>query len=419
MNGPIAPSVDGHAPEPGLPGDGYAAQQARGFKWLRFEPALEREYLTHMRLAQRGGALLCAASASALWFAFMLFDLFRLDWGIEIAEERWDAIAVAVMRIVTFLILTLLVWVLATRRIPESYHYLSLATLILISFSGALSASFYEKRALPHVELAEFAIIMAVFLPVGLTFRQSIIAAIGVAGSVTVAGLLIGGRLHFAEHVQLSLLLLFAAFVGSVGAYLREHAERDQFLLRRILHRRAMFDALTGIGNRRFFDEKATIALKQARRERAALHFAIVDVDHFKRFNDHYGHHAGDVALRRVAQTIASSLRRPLDVTARLGGEEFGLILFGAGQQEAERLVQEIVSAIAALGIPHAASPTGPCLTVSIGLACFDGQEPIEHLYRRADQLLYEAKSQGRNRASAEPASVAHGSPAWQRRLTG
>ena len=419
MNGPIAPSVGDQASEPGLRDDVYAAQQARGFRWLRFEPELEREYLSHMRLAQRGGALLCAASALALWFAFILFDLFRLEWRTEIAEGHWDAIAVAVVRIVTFLILALLVWVLTARQIPESYHYLSLAALILIGFSGALSASFYEKRGLPHVELAEFAIIMAVFLPVGLTFRQSIIAAIGVAGSVTVAGILISGRLNFADHVQLSLLLLFAAFVGSIGAYLREHAERDQFLLRRILHRRAMFDALTGIGNRRFFDEKATMALKQARRERAALHFAIVDVDHFKRFNDHYGHHAGDVALRRVAQAIGSSLRRPLDVTARLGGEEFGLILYGAGQQEAERLVQGIVSAIAALRIPHAASPTGPCLTVSIGLARFDGQETIEHLYRRADQLLYEAKSQGRNRACIEPVTIAHGSPAWQRRLTG
>lgn len=412
-------AIDGYASQNGVPGDGYAAQHARGFKWLRFSQPLEREYLSHMRLQQRFGALVCSASAMALWFAFMIFDLVRLDWGPEIAEERWDTLAVATMRLLTFIALGLLTWVLATHRIPASYHYLSLFVLVLISFSGALSASFYEKRNLPHVELAEFAIIMAAFLPVGLTFRQSILAAIGIASSVTVAGAVMGDPLHLAEHVRLSLLLLFAAFVGSVGAYLREHAERDQFLLRRILHQRAMFDPLTGIGNRRFFDEQAETAVKQARRERADLHFAILDVDHFKLFNDHYGHHAGDVALRRVAQTIRSSLRRPLDVTARLGGEEFGLILYGASQHEAERIVQEIVSAIAALGIAHEASPTGASLTVSAGLARFDGQEAIEHLYRRADQLLYEAKSLGRNRSRAEPSTIAQGRPAWQRRLTG
>ena len=419
MQASVDSAIDGYASQNGVPGDGYAAQHARGFKWLRFSQPLEREYLAHMRMEQRFGALICSSTALAIWIALIFLDTLRLDWAAEFREERGDALAVAAMRLVTLLALTLLVWVLATRRILASYHYLSLVVLVLIAFSGALSASLYEQRDLPHLETAEFAIIMAVFLPVGLTFRQSLLAALGVAGSVTAAGALMGDQAHLGEHVQLSLLLLFAAFVGSVGAYLREHAERDQFLLRRILHRRAMFDPLTGIGNRRFFDEQAATALKQARRERADLHFAILDVDHFKLFNDHYGHHAGDVALRRVAQTIRSSLRRPLDVTARLGGEEFGLILYGAGQHEAARIAEEIVSAIAALCIPHQASPTGPCLTASIGLARFDGQEAIEHLYRRADQLLYEAKSLGRNRARVEPGTIAQGSPAWQRRLTG
>jgi diguanylate cyclase (GGDEF)-like protein len=160
-----------------------------------------------------------------------------------------------------------------------------------------------------------------------------------------------------------------------------------------------MSDVLTGIGNRRFFEQNAAIALRQAAREGSGAVLAILDVDHFKTFNDCYGHHAGDLALQRVGQTLKSCLRRPADVVARLGGEEFGLLLYGAGPEQAQALLEGMVRSIADLTIPHEASETAHHLTVSVGAACFDGRESLESLYRRADAALYASKDAGRNRA--------------------
>jgi len=204
------------------------------------------------------------------------------------------------------------------------------------------------------------------------------------------------------ETIRMSVLLFFAAFVGAVGAYLREYAERDQFLLRRQLHYSAMSDALTGIGNRRYFAQHAAAALRQAAREREDVVFAVLDVDHFKSFNDRYGHHAGDMALHMIAQSLKQGLRRPLDLVGRLGGEEFGLLLYGPAPNEALVLLEGLVTTVAGLAIPHDASETASCLTVSIGAACFDGRESLESLYRRADAALYAGKAAGRNRVELD-----------------
>jgi diguanylate cyclase (GGDEF)-like protein len=264
-----------------------------------------------------------------------------------------------------------------------------------------------KLRDLAHADMAQFVIIIAVFLPVGMTFRQSL----GAATLIAVATALLGGVMldpsHMREHIRLSTLVFFAVFVGAVGAYLREYAQRDQFLLRRLLHHYAMFDALTGIGNRRFFEQHAATALLQAQRGGEGVVLAILDVDHFKKFNDRYGHQTGDLALSLVARSLKAGLRRPMDLAARLGGEEFGLLLYGTGPEQAQVLLDSIVAAIVELAIPHDSSTTAPHLTVSIGAACFDGRETLESLYRRADAVLYESKTGGRNRAGLHwPRSV-------------
>jgi len=401
------------------PREAYAAQRARGFRTLRFAPGLESEYLTRMRADQRISALICTATALAIWLVFIALDISRFDLQAEFAARHRDAILVMSLRMITLTMLVALMLLLTGSRLPKTYPRLSVLSLVLIGTSAAVAADVYKLRGLPQADLAGFAIIMAAFLPVGMTFYQSIATALTIAIVTTSTGAVMLDSGHMPEHLHQSVMLFLAAFVGAVGAYLREYAQRDQFLLRRLLHHYAMHDTLTDIGNRRFFEQQAAAVLDQARRDGTPVVLAILDVDHFKRFNDRYGHHAGDLALKQVANSIRLCLRRPLDLVGRLGGEEFGILLYGAGAEEARVLLHRILSAIVDLGIVHDASTTAGTLTVSIGAASFDGRETLESLYRRADVVLYMAKDAGRNRVHIEGpgpiASLATRHPQLQR----
>ena len=122
----------------------------------------------------------------------------------------------------------------------------------------------------------------------------------------------------------------------------------------------------------------------------------MLDIDHFKRFNDRFGHAAGDQALRRVADVIASVARRPMDMATRLGGEEFALLLHGSDLQQAMPILEGLRAQIAALVVPD----DTPSLTISIGATSPMGKEELAEVYGRADQLLYRSKTDGRNRLS-------------------
>ncbi|AOZ49525.1 diguanylate cyclase domain-containing protein [Chromobacterium vaccinii] len=165
----------------------------------------------------------------------------------------------------------------------------------------------------------------------------------------------------------------------------------------------ALQDGLTGVANRRKFDEALQSDWLQCARQQQPVSLLMLDVDHFKRFNDHYGHQAGDDCLRRVAQAIRLSLRRPRDLAARYGGEEFACLLPETALDGAARLAEEILQAIRALDIAHETSDAGPAVTASIGVAAIvpDGSTPPQTLIEAADRQLYQAKRAGRARVSA------------------
>ncbi|WP_156412354.1 diguanylate cyclase [Bosea sp. Root483D1] len=365
---------------------------------LRFAPTLEREYRLHMRSAQRNSTLVCVITALGIWLTFIGFDLTRLHGMTALLAGEPDIVLAVALRLSALGVILALLVVLAARRLPRAYHRLSMLALGLIGVTSAYIANVFKLRGLPQADIAQLVIIAAVFLPVGLTFVQSLGVALFIGLFTTGLGFVMLEPAQFAEHMRLSILTLFAVLVSAVGAWLRERAERDQFLLRRMLHNRAMSDALTGIANRRGFEEHVAIALLQARRDRVPVVFAVLDVDHFKRYNDRYGHQAGDIALVLIARAIDSKLRPPMDMVGRLGGEEFGLLLYDTTPEKAQERLQRVAQAIAELGIEHAASPTAQFITVSMGAAAFDGQEAAADLYRRADAALYAGKASGRNR---------------------
>jgi diguanylate cyclase (GGDEF)-like protein len=128
---------------------------------------------------------------------------------------------------------------------------------------------------------------------------------------------------------------------------------------------------------------------------------ALCDVDHFKAYNDHYGHLAGDDCLKQIAAALARACKRPTDVAARFGGEEFALLLPETTGEGALAVVERVRQELAALGIAHAGSLTSSCVTLSAGIASFSPERDItsRDLTVRADAALYRAKQLGRNRA--------------------
>lgn len=162
-------------------------------------------------------------------------------------------------------------------------------------------------------------------------------------------------------------------------------------------------DGLLGIANRRHFNETLEHEWRRAQREHQPLSLLMIDVDHFKRYNDTYGHQAGDACLQSVAQAALSAMRRPSDLLARYGGEELVVILSNTGAQGAMEVAQAIRRNLAQRQIPHGDSPVAKQVTVSIGAATTspDPQTHPEQLIAAADQGLYAAKEVGRDRICA------------------
>jgi diguanylate cyclase (GGDEF)-like protein len=175
---------------------------------------------------------------------------------------------------------------------------------------------------------------------------------------------------------------------------------RDLASANRELEKLSRQDGLTGIANRRYFDSYLVTEVRRGARERQSLSLILSDVDHFKAFNDCYGHQAGDDCLRRVAAALSSAGRRPADLAARYGGEEFAMVLPGTVLDGAVDVAQAVSRVIEGLAIPHARSAVDPKVTLSQGIVALipEKETSSEDLIQRADQALYLAKQQGRNR---------------------
>lgn len=167
-----------------------------------------------------------------------------------------------------------------------------------------------------------------------------------------------------------------------------------------LLRSQALIDGLTGVANRRRFDEALLAEWRRCQRNQLPLSLLMIDIDHFKLYNDHYGHQAGDDCLRAVASVLKAHLFRAHDLCARYGGEEFTCLLPECGAESAGAKAEELRQAVAHLGLPHQTSPTAAQVTISLGLATITPDE-CEHgaddLLKAADNALYLAKRSGRN----------------------
>ncbi len=171
------------------------------------------------------------------------------------------------------------------------------------------------------------------------------------------------------------------------------------------LERLSSQDGLTGIANRRVFDEFIESEWARAGRNKSSLSLIMIDIDHFKVYNDNYGHQGGDDCLRQVAQKLADTVKRPADLVARYGGEEFVVVMPCTDIEGAKSIAETLCLGVSVLGVPHEHSSTADHVTISLGVACVvppaDGKP--ESLITMADEALYEAKEQGRNQYRVAP----------------
>lgn len=224
-----------------------------------------------------------------------------------------------------------------------------------------------------------------------------------------------------------------AACLTLVSNYDLEYQERQRFLLRNSeaallnqlneshvqLEALSRCDALTGLANRRHVDAYLQAQRRPADEGPCRLALLLLDVDHFKAYNDHHGHPAGDECLRQVAHALSQQLPAEHGLVARWGGEEFLVLLPHASESQAQQLGEAMRAAVQALGLRHDASPVAPCVTASVGWslgtappAAQDGSDWIDELLVRADQALYEAKRRGRNGvAPSSSARAQHAAP--------
>ncbi|MFH1176791.1 MAG: diguanylate cyclase [Acidobacteriota bacterium] len=218
------------------------------------------------------------------------------------------------------------------------------------------------------------------------------------AGAGLGAVVLVGVRIRLRRHHRRE-----REMQGLIDARTRELQQANE-----LLSELSYLDALTGIANRRRFEERLEAEWKRAVRAHTPLTMLMIDIDHFKAFNDTYGHQRGDLCLKSVAAALSDGLPRAGDSVARYGGEEFAVILPLTDRAGAVKVAEQLRLRIEELGIAHRASEVSRAVTISCGVATFvpTTEIEVEELIRLADEALYRAKQSGRNRTRAE-----HGEP--------
>ncbi|HVS77940.1 MAG TPA: GGDEF domain-containing protein [Steroidobacteraceae bacterium] len=381
-----------HLPDPleheSFPDSAYAQELRRGFPDLRFPADLERIFQafhlerarTRVRFFQLALGLLAIAAAvrsSALDSA----PLARVTLG-------WLGLVIPAC-----LALALASWSRLYDRL-----YLPAARLLLPLIAAVSAFGIADRPVAGQPDLFYFltCFSIAIFFLGGQLFREALLVNIFMV--VVLGFALAHAGWPAADVVYYATVLVITSAVGAFVYQGVERQLRTSFLERGLLSEMVARDGLTGLKNRGAFDDDYARLWQQAMRDRRSIALLIIDVDHFKAYNDRYGHQAGDAALRRVAQVVKLFARRPLDIAARYGGEEFLVALYDLGADHVREIAEELRESVQALAIQHDDSPAG-VVTASIGVSIVSprpGRSP-EGAVQLADEALYAAKRGGRN----------------------
>ncbi|QTS88435.1 GGDEF domain-containing protein [Ectopseudomonas khazarica] len=371
----------------------YADQLSLGFRGLRFARALEREYRAHLLDDSFELKRFALSVAMVIWLALAVLDLLV----VPASHLAW----VLGVRFVVLVILLVCAALILQRRHTHLLLPLSMACILTLGVGAALIVGIVHQVDSGYPYEGLLLVSMAAYFLVGLRLSEALACSLVVLTAYVVAELLAG--LPAARLINNVLFLAFGNLTGAVGCYLLEYKSREHFLVSRLMRLLAYHDSLTGLHNRRSFNRQFERLWRQAQRDGKPLALLLCDIDHFKAYNDCYGHQAGDAALQRVGMLIEQAARRPLDMGVRLGGEEFALLLFDIAADEARQRAEALRQSLEAAAIAHRGSDSAEVLTMSIGVACLTPgvQAELEQLYEQADRALYEAKAFGRNQVVA------------------
>jgi diguanylate cyclase (GGDEF)-like protein len=370
-----------------LPDSTFADQLRVGVSGLRFGGELEAQYLaSHLRQVRL---------RVRLWFTINL-ALSMLYAVVQVFRTGFSSANFGLHFFVVFPCAAALAWLVWSAQYERLFLRVS---RVLVPLWGALVAFFIAPLIGDghDEELANLTVyVIAAFFFSGLMFRTALCAAVAIIASFSATALALG--LVSAVFLKGLLVLGFTAAMSATVYYDVERSARRSFLEDALIAEMIERDGLTGLMNRRALDGYLLRVWQQAQRDHRTLAVLMIDIDHFKPYNDTYGHQAGDAALRAVARLLKSSTRRPLDFAARYGGEEFLVILYDMHQNSVRDVAERIRQSVEHLIVPDsAASSVG--VTVSIGAAVVEpmlGRTPQGAL-QFADETLYEAKRSGRN----------------------
>lgn len=371
-----------------LPHSAYAAELRPDGPNTRFSAELEAEYLRNQLVHDRLLIRIASVAAILLLTLYGLEQLLAHSWG-HVVPSHFALVVTGSCA------LAWIAWSPGFTRL-----YLPWAQIIVPIRSMILTVHIVEAAAAGRIEslMLLSGMLMSPFFFLGLRVHTATLTGAVTIASFVAAALFYGLPLSFIARS--AAFLLTGAVMCAIAARQLERRSRRGFLEGNLLAQLAHQDSLTGASNRRVFDENLKRLWLQAQRDHKTMAILLIDIDHFKAYNDRYGHLAGDQALRQVAQSLQSFARRPLDVLARYGGEEFGAILYDIDAAQAQDVAEHICRAVRELKIEHLDSRTNAAMTISVGLALIEPtrERSARGALQLADQALYGAKKKGRNR---------------------
>lgn len=373
----------------GIPDSRYAAELDKRAADVRFAPDLEAEY-DEFYLSER--------RAQLRWFNGMLLALVLSLLLLGLAPGRPHDLLQSARLAVIALGCATLTWAAFSRDYQDIYLAVARWAALPVAIVGAFEVAHRVADGQGEALAWLVAYGIGLFFMLGLRLGAALQASLALMVSFTL-GLHLNGqtRLQIA-HTAGSV----AVILGIVAlAYLQQALRvRKAFLERGLIADLAARDGLTGLKNRRAFDEHLIRSWQQALRDRKTLSVMFIDVDAFKKYNDRYGHKAGDIALQRIAGVVHSVAKRALDLAARYGGEELAVILYDVPREAALPLAEAMRTAVVNLGIEHLDGNPLEVVTISIGVGIVRptlARSP-DGAVQLADEALYAAKRNGRNR---------------------
>ncbi|MBQ0754260.1 MAG: GGDEF domain-containing protein [Gammaproteobacteria bacterium] len=358
---------------------------------------IEAESVTGLSFGAFLGSQLQGLRQGALIIAALMYALFGVMDYIRYPLEVYQY---TVPLRVIFVILPLVFAInLSWGKAPKNIRvYIGLMLLVFLS-AGVLHSVIFVMADYQDIEFSQMGLVL--ILMFGCLFTGLPVVA---AGAVTAAILVI----HFAASLTVnktingpvfdSTILLLVAVLCLLVNQTCQNILRSNFRLLRQLYNDSINDSLTGVFNRRYLMGQAERGVKQASRDGCAVALVMVDVDHFKVFNDQQGHLLGDALLQKFARMLGTYCRRPSDFLARFGGDEFTLFLYGVKRERVEEICAEIVASAIALGEPHPGT-TSRLATLSVGAIYADVpiSSKLDKLLSSADHALLSAKKNGCN----------------------